>query len=592
MTSKAGRDLLKKAVLVPLLLFALWILQDDEASREGMGDGNHHLAFETALARHPPSRRVFRSLLEIDLLLWGVVVSLFVWSRTVGTKVVGHLLFQPASKGHGSSITSGMYQPVETCGEESDELWDNLCPEEKPGNENASTRKEGSVPTKKMLSEEEAWDAQNDSDGSYDPDVVQDMLELPEPPTAMAVARVALDFLLLILVSLFLFTLSSAEGGRYVDGMENIQSFKFIAVLAAPVFPLLLFIGVIVVLVFPWKKRKEFWTILSFTIGAPYYSVTFRDGFVGDILTSSVRPLQDIAFTVFYLTSGLRGWWQQSYGLDDADLPLESSWLLHTCVLPMCMVSPLWWRFLQNLRQSYEAKKRWPYLGNALKYFVAAEVAMFGVFDPSRKQTVLWLSCFVMATLYQVWWDVFMDWELLVVDQSGIRLRSTRIYRSRFMYWTIFCINFVLRFCWTLSFLPPHYLNRAGVLSNSFEGDLSHVLGPMIASAEIVRRTLWGLLRLEQEAIKVAERDPRLRGAYWTNEMNIRDAAKSEVELEPMKLRQGLQPLKQPMATKYGVWLSSDMSMLSDLQILGELCLWATAFTALGMMAAAHRMTF
>jgi hypothetical protein len=66
------------------------------------------------------------------------------------------------------------------------------------------------------------------------------------------------------------------------------------------------------------------------------------------------------------------------------------------------MVSPLWWRFLQNLRQSYEAKQRWPYLGNALKYFVAAEVALFGVFDPSKKQTYLWLSSFVIATLYQV----------------------------------------------------------------------------------------------------------------------------------------------------------------------------------------------
>jgi hypothetical protein len=71
------------------------------------------------------------------------------------------------------------------------------------------------------------------------------------------------------------------------------------------------------------------------------------------------------------------------------------------------MVSPLWWRFLQNLRQSYEAKQRWPHLGNALKYFVAAEVALFGVFDPSKKQTFLWLSCFVIATLYQVSWSMF-----------------------------------------------------------------------------------------------------------------------------------------------------------------------------------------
>jgi hypothetical protein len=53
----------------------------------------------------------------------------------------------------------------------------------------------------------------------------------------------------------------------------------------------------------------------------------------GDVLTSLVRPVQDTAFAVFYLLSGLQGWWSQSYELDDADPPLEKNWLLHTCVV-------------------------------------------------------------------------------------------------------------------------------------------------------------------------------------------------------------------------------------------------------------------
>ena len=94
----------------------------------------------------------------------------------------------------------------------------------------------------------------------------------------------------------------------------------------------------------------------------------------------------------------------------------------------MCMVSPLWYRFLQNLRQCWESKQRWPFLGNALKYFLAAQVAMFGVFNPSQKQSVLWLASFVTTTLYQIWWDVFMDWELLEVNGTNVQLRRTRIY--------------------------------------------------------------------------------------------------------------------------------------------------------------------
>ena len=71
----------KKVILVPPLLFALWILQDDEAIH--LNQQNHHLAVYTALSRHPPCLRVFRSLLEIDLLLWGVAFSLYIWSNSM-----------------------------------------------------------------------------------------------------------------------------------------------------------------------------------------------------------------------------------------------------------------------------------------------------------------------------------------------------------------------------------------------------------------------------------------------------------------------------------------------------------------------------
>jgi hypothetical protein len=304
-----ARSIWRRAALLPPLLFALWLLTDNDTS----GSSNHHhLAVVTALNRHPPSLRVYRSLLEINILLWGVVVSLLVWSRTLGSKMVGHLLFQPSEP--------SKEDPYQRIAEEADELFDEI---------------EGEfVGQERNLTEEEAMDAQWDnSEGSEGiPDPVEETFE---PPSVVSVAGAALDSLLLILVSLFFFTLSSAEGGRYVDGMASFETFKFVALVAAPVFPLLLFIGGAVAITLPWEKRKDFWFVLSYTIGAPFSNVTFRDGFIGDILTSSVRPMQDTAFTVFYLLSGLQGWWSQSYELDDADLPLEKNWLLHTCVLPM-----------------------------------------------------------------------------------------------------------------------------------------------------------------------------------------------------------------------------------------------------------------
>ena len=249
----------------------------------------------------------------------------------------------------------------------------------------------------------------------------------------------------------------------------------------------------------------------------------------------------------------------------------------------------------------------------------------------SRKQSTLWLTAFVVATMYQIWWDVFMDWELLVVtkwkdvsyDLTGnghhwihfsiplsLQLRKTRIYSVPWMYWSIFFTNIILRFCWTLSFLPPHYLNQAGVLSETFEGDLTAILNPTIASAEIVRRTLWGWLRVEWEAIKVARKEPRLKGAWRDydaeNTFNssgtggVNDTGRhADLELKTMAVDNTtattdeniIDSLAPSTNSLVGWWVPRRMYDMTEMQILGELCIYATIFTGLGLMAAAHRDT-
>ena len=347
--------------------------------------------------------------------------------------------------------------------------------------------------------------------------------------------------------------------------------------------------------------------VVSRTPWAPYKDVTFRDGFIGDILTSTVRPLQDIAFTTFYILSGLQGWWTASYSIDEAAGPVERSWVVHTMILPACVVSPLWWRFLQNLRQSYDNKARWPYLGNALKYFLAAEVALFGLFEPDAKQNVLWIGCFVCATLYQVWWDVFQDWALLekTGDGSGAyRLRSTRLYSRKSMYYGIFVANFMLRFCWTMTLIPRRYLSQSGMLRDAYSSDFQTFIGPALASAEIIRRSLWGLIRVEWEAIKTSRELTKSIGDDGHDESENESSSSGfglddGDKLEPMQIgsgfgrgrrRGGLSlPGLDPILEPYFGMARREMSSMTELQILGELCLYATAFTSLGIFAAAHR---
>ena len=540
----------------------------------------------------PPAKRVFRGLAEFILLLFCSAYALYIWesnqedfvldeacrgSRTELKNSIGPLLFAP--------------------------------PPEKPF---------GGIDRRRLVSMEEISELDDCND--------KDESEI-EPVSSIRVMNAALDLSLLHLLSLLLFALSTSAGSNIAGSIEDRVS----NIAPAMIIPLILFVFVVIYAFIPWKNSREtFWTILLITPAAPFPPVTFRDGFIGDMLTSTVRPLQDVAFTLFYIFSGLQGWWTANYDLEDADRPLERSWLLHKVVLPACMVSPLWWRFCQNLRQAYDHRKRWPYIGNALKYLIAAEVALFGVFNPNTKQHIFWIFAFTCATLYQVWWDIFMDWELFIyseksrddrfvgisslgssVDKSvelsslsnetvskstcvtnapvtthrensifgqvifmldlftkfmgRFRLRPKRLYRYKSMYYCICAINVLLRFCWTLSFIPPSYLASNGRVRATFGSDIQHLINPAIASAEIIRRTLWSLLRIELEAIK--------RGDTPSD---------SEIEFST-----GVDDMTKMKILSTSI-IRNDLSDKRELQVLKELCLYATIFTSLGIVAATH----
>jgi hypothetical protein len=272
---------------------------------------------------------------------------------------------------------------------------------------------------------------------------------------------------------------------------------------------------------------------------------------------------------------------------------------------------------LQNLRQCYDAKQRWPYLGNALKYFLAAEVATFGMFDPSVRQSPLWLTCFFVTTLYQVWWDVFMDWGLLEIDPNfghycyndatrqwfwwwPYTLRSQRLYDRAWVYHVIFGLNFCLRFVGMMTLIPTVYLSRTtGLIVNAYKDpDFQLFAGSLVASAEIFRRTIWALLRLEWEVIKTNTERTKSEIRYPLGSdvsgLSSRSGTtlEDEEEMKPMKIASSETIGGLSLFTsrrKFSAASFSDMTHLNDIQILSELCAWATVFSGVAIIAAAHR---
>lgn len=615
--------------------------QVDENQQSKYHHSSRHLAVITALQRHPPSARIFRCFLEVALLGICASVSLYVFSTIMDYQLLGHLLFrvpytmleeEEEALDRDHVVDRGGFELVKRGGDHDAKNGDDDEEHEDVGVEGGTLEYEESegenegIIDDKVASHNALWQqiqAKSSSESSIEyPHTTTASLEylhssILEIPTVSTILNITLDFSLWTLVTLFFFTLSSSAGGQYIDQFNIDKSqypdkkyttqffFAQFGQIAAWTFPLLLFLFVIYKLFIPWTQpKKQFWTVISYTLGAPLYDVTFRDGFIGDVFTSTVRPLQDMAFTCFYLASGLQGWfiYQSSPAEEDILQPVEKSWLLHTFVLPACMISPLWWRYCQTLRQVYDERKRWPYLGNSAKYFFAAQIAMFGVFDPNVKERWIWIIGFVLCTLYQFWWDVFMDWELLVRcpdSTTGYRLRKERLYSSRMMYYTIFIINFILRFGWVATMIPNSYLSPSGILLHNFSGDYTAFIAPILASAEIIRRTLWGFLRVELEALKVTK---RIGGVVEVNpnteSSSSRMDGRDEMEdLEPMSIGSTNKRIGNSIMTSLGsnlkgsstITMKNDVSSASEIEMLWELSIYALAFTALGMAAAVYR---
>ena len=408
----------------------------------------------------------------------------------------------------------------------------------------------------------------------------------------------------------------------------------------------LIFLSVLIVRSFiPPSRRRRFWSTVKFTAMAPFYKVRFRDAFLGDVLTSLVRPIQDILFALSYYATVIWGTVFGSYGLAEAGLILEQSWLLHNVVLPSCALLPLWWKFLQTLRQSYDANQRWPYLGDSFKYLTAAMVVVYGMTHPEDRRSSWWLICFVLAVIYQITWDTIVDWELFVIvpktetppvecesafctrvssvrpssrvlltmqmyilqpisdgcrrisavipSWDQIQLRPKRLYKNNQFYWRIFIVNVLLRFTWMLCFIPAYRLSTSGEeKETTFSSDVNSYIGVLLPVAEIVRRCYWGFLKLEMETIRMMDSDvlyARVDDGTEEEEGSEKDRSTSFRQRLPTWL-DTQQKVQHDAATsssrsRFGLLFKFSNGFLQKM-FLVELAVWAGAFVGFGYWAA------
>ena len=325
-------------------------------------------------------------------------------------------------------------------------------------------------------------------------------------PSGPIVASAALDLCMPVMLNFHMFMILT-----HTNGSEDVK-------IPPQVLPLI-FLSILMLRSFiPFKARKRFWGTIHSAASAPFYTVTFRDEIIGEVATSMVRPLQDIFFAVFYYFASMYGIFSGTPELEATGSKLEKNIILHNIVLPTCAVLPLISRFLQTLRQAYDEQRRWPYLGNAFKYFTASLVIFYGMTHSEEERSQWWKYCFVSCLAFQLWWDLIIDWEVLRIlprDEveshccfpfiSRIQLRSKRLFKNNSTYWRVIIFDAVFRFTWMLSFIPAYHLDWTGEIKHTLSVDLKTVVGFAVSLTELIRRCWWVILRLELETIKMTD---------------------------------------------------------------------------------------
>lgn len=148
-------------------------------------------------------------------------------------------------------------------------------------------------------------------------------------------------------------------------------------------------------------------------------------------------------------------------------------------------------------------------LFNFVKYMLSIVVILIAFFkngfttgETQVAFTYVWLGVNVISTLYKCFWDIVMDWSLIMYwDEKQSRYRFCRtllrpelLFRP-FWYYFASVLNCAMRFMWLVSYLLRTYVRIKSVDWLIFS----------VVLIEIIRRIIWNIFRLENEHLTNCE---------------------------------------------------------------------------------------
>lgn len=233
--------------------------------------------------------------------------------------------------------------------------------------------------------------------------------------------------------------------------------------------------------------RQGWWSALSFgrVLAAPFFPVTYQDFHTAEVLLSSCILLFDFQFSLCYF-------------IMDSFRSTDSCQYQHQYVNALMAFLPSLWRTLQCLRRWTDLQETAHLLNagkNALGFVVTLLALLSRLFASMGNFWIaLWMISVIALTAITSYWDIIQDWALGERQVKYPGLRSTVLLSARWYYFAMF-ITPLGRFMFALTLSPD-------IITYRLNADVFVML---LATVEIARKTIWSILRLENEQLQNAD---------------------------------------------------------------------------------------
>ncbi|KAI0881088.1 EXS-domain-containing protein [Annulohypoxylon maeteangense] len=246
-------------------------------------------------------------------------------------------------------------------------------------------------------------------------------------------------------------------------------------------YPVILIVITLVILLLPapilWHRSRQ-WLMYSHyrLFFAGLYPVEFRDFFLGDMYCSLTYATSNVEL-FFCLYS--RHW----------NNPVQCN-SNNSRLLGFFSALPPIWRALQCIRRYRDTRNVFPHLVNGGKYgmtIMAAVTLSIYRMRATDSNLGLFVTFSTMNGIYTSIWDLFMDFSFFQPDTRHRFLRDILGLKRRWLYYAIMILDPILRFGWIFYAIFTHDKQHSTLVSF------------FVALAEVTRRGMWALFRVENE---------------------------------------------------------------------------------------------